>query len=91
MGSPSSSFTSSTDSTFLGSGYLEAYLAPPLVMPSTHGAYDQDTAAMIAGYCLDALGNEPLWRGREASRLTKELREHVAAVYGDEYDRLDEE
>jgi len=68
------------------SDYLVAYLGPLLHITDLNQDYGYDSAAGIAAYCLDALANGPDWAGSAADRLTRELRDRVAEIYGQGFD-----
>lgn len=70
------------------SPYLLAYLPPLLAITDLTQDYGYDSAAGIAGYCLDALSGQEGWIGVTAERLTRELRDHVAHIYGPDFDDL---
>ena len=67
-------------------GYLAAYLGPLLRVTDLSEDYGYDSAVGVAAYCLDALANQPGWDGSAAEALTRELRDRVAAIYGQDFD-----
>ena len=68
------------------SDYLAAYLGPLLRITDLNEDFGYDSAVGIAAYCLDALADQPGWTGAAAERLTLELRDRVAEIYGQDFD-----
>jgi hypothetical protein len=73
------------------SDYVATYLAPLIEISHLSEDYGYDTAVELAAYLLDGLSLDPDWTGANADALTRELRDQVAAIYGDDFDRWDED
>jgi len=61
--------------------YLAAYLLPLFCITDLSQAYGYDSAAGIAGYCVDALESQAGWRGPRAKCLVTELDGRVRHFY----------